>query len=161
MCYNIVTKVESEPSTKQQKINYNNKAQKGINTMNAPRINHNERTIEITKKYAKAASTTTSNAYKELKEIRIDNPGYKVVVREVSKKTSVNNRITLSTMENYIKLHDPDGTIMEEFKRMRDEKVGENLEKTNFFQIKKWFLNKYTNLKKDSSKNEVENEVKE
>lgn len=129
--------------------------------MNAVRINHDERTIVITKKYAKAASVYNTNAYNELTTIKRENPTYQVIVREVSKKTSVNNRITLSTMENYIKLHDTDGTIMEEFKRMRDEKVGENLEKTNFFQIKKWFLNKYPNLKKDSSKNEVENEVKE
>jgi hypothetical protein len=129
--------------------------------MNAVRISHGERTIVITKKYAKEASVYNTNAYNELAMIKSQNPTYQVIVREISKKTSVNNRITLSTMENYIKLHDPDGTIMEEFKRMRDEKVGENLEKTNFFQIKKWFLNKYTNLKKDSSKNEVENEVKE
>lgn len=117
--------------------------------MNAPRINHNERTIEITKKYAKAASTTTSNAYQELKEIRIDNPGYKVVVREVSKKTSANNRITLNTMENYIKMHDTDGKIMEEFKKRRDEKVGEKLHKTTFFQIKKWFFETYPELSEE------------
>lgn len=129
--------------------------------MNAVRINHDERTIVITKKYAKAASVYNTNAYNELTTIKRENPNYQIIVREVSKKTSVNNRITLSTMENYIKMHDPDDKIMEEFKKMRDEKVGENLEKTNFFKIKKWFLEKYPHLKKDSNKNEVENEIKE
>ena len=125
--------------------------------MNAVRINHDERTIVITKKYAKAASVYNTNAYNELTTIKRENPTYQVIVREVSKKTSVNNRITFSTMENYIKLHDPDGKIMEEFKKMRDEKEGENLEKTNFFKIKQWFLNQYPNLKKCPNKNEVEN----
>lgn len=147
--YNIGTEVEREPSILQQKIKYNNKAQKGINTMNAVRINHSERTIEITKKFAKEASVYNSPAYKELKEIRNDNPGYSVVVREVSKKTSACNKITLKTMENYIKMHDTDGKIMEEFKKLRDEKVGENLHKTTFFQIKKWFFETYSELSEE------------
>lgn len=147
MWYNIGTEVEREPSTLQQKIKNNNKAQKGINTMNAVRINHNERTIEITKKFAKEASTTTSSAYKELKEIRNDNPGYSVVVREVSKKTSACNKITFKTMEKYIQMHDTDGKIMKEFESLRNEQVGENLHKTTFFQIKKWFFETYPELK--------------
>ena len=115
--------------------------------MNAVRINHNERTIEITKKFAKEASTTTSSAYKELKEIRNDNPGYSVVVREVSKKTSACNKITFKTMEKYIQMHDTDGKIMKEFESLRNEQVGENLHKTTFFQIKKWFFETYPELK--------------
>lgn len=116
--------------------------------MNAVRINHNERTIVITKKYAKEASAYNTTAYKELNKIKSDNPNYQVIVREVSKKSSVSSRLTLRTMENYIKMHDTDGKIMEEFKRKRYEKAGENLEKTTFFQIKKWFFATYPELKK-------------
>jgi len=116
--------------------------------MNAVRINHDERTIVITKKYAKAASVFNSPAYRELRKIKSDNPNYQVIVREVSKKSSVSSRLTLRTMENYIKMHDSDGKIMEEFKNMRDEKAGENLEKTSFFEIKKWFFATYPELKK-------------
>lgn len=116
--------------------------------MNAVRIDHEERTIVITKKYAKAASVYNSTAYKELKKIKSDNSNYQVIVREVSKKTSVSSRLTLRTMENYIKMHDDDGKIMEEFKSKRDEKAGENLEKTTFFEIKKWFFATYPELKK-------------
>ena len=81
------------------------------------------------------------------RKIKIDNPGYEVVVREVAKKTSSINRITLKTMENYIKMHDTDGKIMEEFKKLRDEKTGENLHKTTFFEIKQWFFETYSDLK--------------
>ena len=129
--------------------------------MNAVRINHDERTIVITKKYAKAASIYKTNAYDELTLIKSQHPTYQVIVREVSKKTSVNNRITLKTMEKYIEKHDSEGKIMEEFKKIRDEKTGENLEKTNFFQIKKWFFKKYPTLKKEFDKDEVKKEIKE
>ena len=116
--------------------------------MNAVRINHDERTIVITKKYAKLASVYNSTAYKELRKIKSENPNYQVIVREVSKKSTVSSRLTLRTIENYIKMHDADGKIMEEFKNKRYEKAGENLEKTTFFQIKKWFFATYPELKK-------------
>ena len=116
--------------------------------MNAVRINHDERTIVITKKYAKLASEYNAPAYKELRKIKSENPNYQVIVREVSKKSTVSSRLTLRTIENYIKMHDADGKIMEEFKNKRDEKVGVNLEKTTFFEIKKWFFATYPELKK-------------
>ena len=116
--------------------------------MNAVRINHDERTIVITKKYAKLASEYNAPAYKELRKIKSENPNYQVIVREVSKKSTVSSRLTLRTIENYIKMHDADGKIMEEFKNKRDEKAGENLEKTTFFEIKKWFFATYPELKK-------------
>jgi len=111
------------------------------------RINHEERTIVITKKFAKDASKYNTYAYNELKEIRNDNIGYKVVVREVAKTTSVNNRITFATMENYIKKHDETGEIMKAFLARKNEEKGEHIQKTTFFQIKKWFLDTYPELK--------------
>ena len=111
------------------------------------KINHEERTIVITKKFAKEASKYDSNEYKLLKEIRDDNPGYKVIVRETSKTSSSCNRITLSIMENYIAKHDETGEIMKQFQKYKNEEVGENLEKTSFFKIKKWFFSTYPELK--------------
>ena len=111
------------------------------------RINHEERTIVITKKFAKDASKYNSQAYKDLRDIKNDNPGYKVEVREVSRTTSSSNKITLATMENYIAKHDATGEIMRKFVSLRDEELGENLQKTSFFQIKKWFFETYPELK--------------
>jgi hypothetical protein len=111
------------------------------------RINHEERTIVITKKFAKDASKYNSQAYKELRDIKNDNLGYKVEVREASRTTSSSNKITLATMENYIAKHDATGEIMRKFVSLRDEELGENLQKTSFFGIKKWFFETYPELK--------------
>ena len=115
--------------------------------MNAVRISHEDRAIVITKKFAKLASEYNTPSYKELRKIKLDFPNYQVVVREVSKKTSADNKITMSTIERYIKMHDVDGKIMAEFEKKKNEKVGEKLHKTTFFQIKKWFFETYPELK--------------
>ena len=111
------------------------------------RIAYEERTIVITKKFAKEASKYGSDEYKILKKIREDNPGYKVVVRETSKTTSSINRVTLAAMENYISKHDETGEIMKKFLAYKNEEAGENLKKTSFFKIKKWFFETYHELK--------------
>ena len=110
-------------------------------------LNFADNTIVITKAFAKASANPHSNEYKELKAIRNDNPDYTVVVRTVEKKVAQNNRITIKTMENYIAKHDASGEIMAKFNSLRNEEKGENLHKTTFFQIKKWFFETYPNLK--------------
>lgn len=111
------------------------------------RISHENNTIVITKAFAKKASVYGSDAYDELRKIKLDNPDYKVEVRTVSKTTSATNKITLATMENYIAKHDTTGEIMKQFNALRNEELGENLHKTTFFQIKKWFFETYPELK--------------
>ena len=49
-------------------------------------INYSSRTIQMTKKFAKAAEKFGSDEYKNLQEARRDNPTFKIVV--VSRKTS-------------------------------------------------------------------------
>lgn len=111
------------------------------------KIDHAERKILITKKFAKEASVYNSPAYKELRAIRDDNLGYAVAVRETSKTSSAINCISLSAIENYIAKHDETGEIMKQFMKYRNEEKGENLRKTTFFQIKKWFFKTYPELK--------------
>lgn len=110
-------------------------------------LNHENQTIVITKAFAKLCSIPSNNEYDELKTIRIDNPGYTVVVRQTSKKSSSTNKITHKTIENYILRHDPTGEIMKAYLQYKNEAVGENLHKTTFFQIKKWFFKTYPELK--------------
>ena len=111
------------------------------------KIDHAERKIVITKKFAKEASVYNSPAYKELRDIKNDNLGYAVVVRETHKTSSVTNCITLSSIENYIAKHDETGEIMKQFMKYRNEENGDNLHRTTFFQIKKWFFETYPELK--------------
>ena len=104
-------------------------------------------TIIITKKFAREASDPKSTAYAELKTLREENPGFTVVVRQTNKKATANNRITYKTMENYIAKHDKTGEIMKKFLEYKNEEAGENLEKTSFFKVKKWFFETYPELK--------------
>ena len=49
-------------------------------------IRHNTHTIEMTKKFAKAAEKFGSDEYKSLQEAKRDNPSFKVVI--ISRKTT-------------------------------------------------------------------------
>jgi hypothetical protein len=126
---------------------------KGRNTMKTTaektmvKINHEDRTIIITKAFAKEASTYGTPKYKQLMEIKNDNKDYKVVVKNTVKRKSENDHITLTDMRAYIEKHDSDKSIIEEFERMVNEKKGDNLKRTSFFAIKKWFFEQYPDLK--------------
>ena len=123
------------------------------------RIDFQRETIIITKAFAKSAGIYGTDEYKSLKEMKSDFPEFKIEVRTAPKKTSSTNKITLVTMENYIKKHDPDGKFIAEFKKFKNEESGDNLHKTSFFEIKKWFLEQYPELKssKDNEKNKNKN----
>ena len=107
------------------------------------RISHENNTIVITKAFAKKASVYGTPAYKELAEAKRDNPNFKIIVKANNKSVTSANKITLSMMENYIAKHDETGEIMAKFNSLRHE----NLQKTSFFQIKKWFFETYPDLK--------------
>ena len=49
-------------------------------------INYIENTIEVTKKFVKAAGVLNSTEYNELLAIRRDYPTFPIVVREIKKK---------------------------------------------------------------------------
>ena len=115
------------------------------------KINHEDRSIIIAKAFAKKASTYGTSEYKMLMEIKNDNKDYKIVVKSAPKKKVGNNDITIEDMRAYIEKHDEDGSIMKEFDLMANEKKGENLKRTNFFVIKKWFFEQYPDLKSSSA----------
>lgn len=115
--------------------------------MTSVTLNHENHTIVITKAFSKLASVPHSDEYKELKAIKLDNPDYTVVVRQTGKRTSGTNRITHKAIENYISKHDETGEIMKTYLKYKNEEAGENLHKTTFFQITKWFFETYPELK--------------
>jgi hypothetical protein len=118
---------------------------------NAIRLNHDDHTIIITKDFAKKSGIPGSNEYKELMNIKRDNRDYNVVVKATTKRNDGTSKITKAKMRAYISKHDDEnGTIMAQFKAMVDEEVGENLNRTSFFAIKKWFFEQYSDLKPDT-----------
>lgn len=115
-------------------------------------FNHEDRTIIITTKaFAKKASVYGTNEYKMLMKIKNDNRDYKVIVKSSPKRKSGTDRVTLDDMRAYIEKHDEDGSIMKEFDMLINEKKGDNLKRTTFFVIKKWFFEQYPDLKSSAA----------
>lgn len=109
-------------------------------------INERNHTLEITKKFATAASHFGSDEYRELKEARTDFPTFKVVTKSASRKTKNNfNGLTYAFMENYIKSHDNAEINLAEFEEERTK--GKTVASaTAYRRIKKWFLEKYPEI---------------
>lgn len=83
-------------------------------------INNKARTIEMTKKFEKAASRFGSDEYKALQEARKDYPTYKVVVKTSTTKSKESFKgLTYDYMEKYIDAHDKEGTTKAEFENIR------------------------------------------
>lgn len=57
-----------------------------MNTMKNYNVNYVNNTIEMTKKFAKAAGVLNTPEYKDLLAIRRDYPDFKIVIREIKKK---------------------------------------------------------------------------
>lgn len=104
-------------------------------------INYANGTIDLTKAEAKKAGFIGSDEYKALNEARAQYPNYPVVV--LAKKTVNSSKfkgMCCEYMENYIKTHDENGKIMEEFVKLRKDK-------TAYGAMKKWFFEKYPHFK--------------
>lgn len=121
---------------------------KNINIERNVTLNHENKTIEITKQFKKAACRFGSEEYKAIKEAVDAHPNYKVVT-----KTSARNKSALKLsydyMTKYIKSHDDEEkTIWTEFLFMRGyttegEKTGISF---SFADIQTWFLETYPEI---------------
>ena len=112
------------------------------------RINYINGTIEITKAFAKKASSPKSEEYAMLKEVRKDNPTFNVVVVAATKRTKKNSLkgLNYDFMKQYIERHDTDDqAAMVEFKKMT-VKDDDNLATKSYGEVKKWFLEQYPEI---------------
>ena len=112
-------------------------------------IHYAAHTIELTKKFAKAAEKFGSEEYRNLQEAKRDNPTFKVVIasRKTAAKKDTYKGLTYSYMETYIKAHDDDQhSIMAEYEMLRgiSEAANEALaEPCSYNEVKNWFLKTY------------------
>ena len=110
------------------------------------KINDKKHTIEVTKKFAKAASYYGSDEYIDLQGARRDYPNYRVVTKTPSRKKSDSKKpdhfkgLTYAYMVKYIKNHDNDGKIMAEFEEKREELA---INPASYKMVKEWFFNKF------------------
>ena len=82
------------------------------------KVNYNEKTIEMTKSEAKAASLVGSDEYNALLEVRKEFPGYRIAVKAIKNK-NVFKGMDYDFMEKYIKAHDDEGEILSKFQKMK------------------------------------------
>jgi hypothetical protein len=111
------------------------------------KIDHARKEIVVSKELAKKASVYGSEEYNFILALKRDNAGYDVVTRNTTSKKSAFDKITINDMRAYIKKHDPDGVLISKFEAMVNEEKGDNLMRTSFFAIKKWFFEQYPDLK--------------
>lgn len=140
-------------------------------------INHKDATIEINKKFEKAASCFGSREYADLQVVRTDYPTYRLVVKGNTKKRDGFRGLTVDYMKSYIekKLR----ARAEEIKKANETDVKNEYEavKENFFtlcgwdeegnkqefaavasygEIKKWFLEQFPEFKEQRDRiNEI------
>ena len=112
-------------------------------------INFRSNSIEMTKKFAKAASRYGSEEYQKLQAARRDYPTFKIVtVTKTSAGKKDNYKgLTYEYMEMYIQKHDDENqSIMAEYKMLRgltDEAKEALAEPYSYLEMRAWFLNKF------------------
>lgn len=116
-------------------------------------IRYTTQTIEMTKKFAKAAEKFGSEEYKSLQEARRDNPTFKVVVvaRKVAEKKDAYKGLTYEYMEKYINAHDDAEANMKKYKDLRgltEEAQAALAEPCSYLEIRTWFLKTYPAIAK-------------
>ena len=113
-------------------------------------VNFTGNTIEISAKFAKAASEYGSAEYKELMAAKNDFPDFVLkVIKPNTKKCNNFKGLTTAYMEEYIKTHDDENkTIMKEFNTLRGDKNNSLSATASYGQLKIWFLNKYPEFEK-------------
>jgi len=113
-------------------------------------INYNNNTIELTTAEMKEAQKYGSDMYNMVREARIDNPGFKVKEVKAKKSKSDFGTLDMKTINAYVEKHGSDEQKAN-FKFLTTKTVtedGEYHEAQSFFEIKKWFLNQFPELKK-------------
>ena len=110
-------------------------------------INPIEKTITLTKKFLKGASTMGTPEYKELKKLEKDNPGFELKVREIqqSETKQTYSELTFAVMEKIIRGSAKDDAD-EKAKITEYEAIKvfyEGNKTTKYGHVKSWFVGKY------------------
>lgn len=118
-------------------------------------INVTERTIVVTKAFAKEASILNSEAYNTLKTLHNDYPDFKfeqrVIKRNANKRTYRN--LNYDKMESYIRfIENGNEAALEEFENV---KRMASFKSSPYSYTKKWFLDKYKDFSNEEAVSEI------
>lgn len=116
-------------------------------------INYKEKTIELTKSFAKAASHYGTEEYKTLAEVRKDFPTYEVIIKASAKRKKDSFKgLTYAYMEAYLKAkvtkekNDKNEKLLKEFYNLRSTE-NEVVRQASYGEIKTWFLDNCPEIK--------------
>lgn len=124
-------------------------------------IDRENRTITITKAFNAKASIYNSKEYDDLAKIQNAHPSFRLIIKAAKRKSIPLGRITYEQMEKYIKAHDDDKkSRWGEYQKLRGIIEGDNDQdededeinvkvSASFFQVKKWFVKAFPELKEE------------
>ena len=99
--------------------------------------------IILTKKFYKAATTLNTPEYNTLLQLRTQNPGYEIVLKEIKKKEGKKSyrNLTYKNMEEYIITLE--GEESENLKEFNNVLKLSKVQAGPYAYVKTWFLKKY------------------
>ena len=115
-------------------------------------ISHNNKTITLTKAYAKKASTPGTKEFRELAQLHKNYPDYDIVMRTatVSDSKEVHDGLTIELMEKIIARQpelkkEYDAFVAFWGREVKDRKTGKTVKRASYGKTKSWFLKKVPN----------------
>ena len=111
-------------------------------------INPIDKTITLTKKFLKGASTMGTPEYKELKELEKENPGFTLKVREINQKENKQtySELTFAVMQRIIEdvYKTDEDKKTEKIAEFEATKIFYSKNKTTMYgHVKSWFVQNY------------------
>ena len=129
-------------------------------------ISHNDKTITLTKAYAKKANTPGTKEFKELANLHKAYPDYDIVMRTatVSDSKEVHDGLTVEVMEKIIARQPNAEALKKEYdefvafwgKEVKDKKTGKMVMRAPYGKTKSWFLKKVPNYQSIDFSQKVE-----
>ena len=115
-------------------------------------ISHNDKTITLTKAYAKKANTPGTKEFRELAQLHKNYPDYDIVMRTatVSDSKEVHDGLTIELMEKIIARqpelqNEYDAFVAFWGREVKDKKTGKTVIRAPYGKVKSWFLKKIPN----------------
>lgn len=118
-------------------------------------ISHNDKTITLTKAYAKKANTLGTREFKELANLHKNFPDYDIVMRTatITADKNTHDGLSIEMIEKIISRHSNADELKREYdelvafwgREVKDKKTGKTVIRAPYGKVKSWFLKKVPN----------------
>lgn len=124
-------------------------------------ISHNNKTITLTKAYAKKANTPGTKEFRELSNLHKAYPDYDIVMRTatITADKDTHGGLTIERIEKIINTQTNAEELMNEYrdfvafwgKEVEDKKTGKKVMRAPYGKVKSWYLKKVKDEKIDET----------